>query len=88
MQILLFRRDQFASVLADVRNAVHSVDPGQPVQYVDTMDSIVADSLDPWRFALSVLGGLAALAVILTSVGLFAVLSFLVRERTREPASG
>jgi putative ABC transport system permease protein len=84
MQILLLPRDRSASVLADVRNAVHSVDPGQPVQYVDTMDSIVSDSLAPWRFALSVLGGLAALAVILTSVGLFAVISFLVRERTRE----
>jgi putative ABC transport system permease protein len=84
MQVLLLRRDPSTSVLADVRNAVHSVDPGRPVQYVETMDSIVSDSLDPWRFALSVLGGLAALAVILTSVGLFAVLSFLVRERTRE----
>jgi len=84
MQVLLLPRDQSASVLADLRSAVHSVDPDQPVQYVDTMDSIVRDSLEPWRFGLSVLGGLAALAVILTSVGLFAVLSFLVRERTRE----
>jgi putative ABC transport system permease protein len=84
MQLLLLPRDHSASVLADVRNAVHSVDPGQPVQYVETMDSIVSDSLSPWRFALSVLGGLAALGVILTSIGLFAVLSFLVRERTRE----
>lgn len=84
MQVLLLPRDRSASVLADVRNAVQSVDPGQPVQYVETMDSIVRESLDPWRFALSVLGGLAAVAVILTSVGLFAVLSYLVRERTRE----
>lgn len=84
MQVLLLRRDASASVLADVRNAVHGVDPGQPVEDVETMDSIASESMDPWRFALSVLGGLAALAVILTSVGLFAVLSFLVRERTRE----
>jgi ABC-type antimicrobial peptide transport system permease subunit len=48
------------------------------------MDSIVSDSLGPWRFALSVLGGLAGLAVVLTTVGIFAVLSFLVRERTKE----
>jgi putative ABC transport system permease protein len=84
MQILLLSRDRSASPLTDVRNAVHSVDPGQPVQYVKTMNSIVSDSLAPWRFALSVLGGLASLAVMLTSVGLFAVLSFFVRERTRE----
>jgi len=84
MQVLLLPRDQSASVLADVRNAVYSVDPTQPVQFVDTMDSIVSESLAPWRFALSVIGGLAALAMILTTVGLFAVLSYLVRERTRE----
>lgn len=84
MQVLLLRRDQSASVLGDVRNAVHSVDAGQPVQFVDTMNSIVSDSLAPWRLALWVIGGLAALAMILTSAGLFAVLSFLVRERTRE----
>jgi predicted permease len=84
MQVLLVPRPGVASVLRDVQNAVHSVDPGQPVQYVSTMDSIVNESLDPWRFALWVLGGLAVLAMTLTSVGLFAVLSFLVRQRTKE----
>ena len=84
MQVLLLRRDPSAPVLSDVRNAVHNVDPNQPIGYVSTMDSIVSDSLGPWRFALSVLGGLAGLAVVLTTVGIFAVLSFLVRERTRE----
>ena len=84
MQLLLLPRDRSTSVLADVRDAVHSVDPGQPVRYVTTMDSIVSESLDPWRFALWILGGLAALAILLASVGLFAVLSFLVRQRTRE----
>lgn len=84
MQVLLLRRDPSAPVLSDVRNAVHNVDPNQPIGYVSTMDSIVSDSLGPWRFALSVLGGLAGLAVVLTTVGIFAVLSFLVRERTKE----
>jgi putative ABC transport system permease protein len=84
MQVLLLRRDPYAPVLSDVRNAVQSVDPNQPIGYVSTMDSIASDALGPWRFALSVLGGLAGLAVALTTVGLFAVLSFLVRERTKE----
>ena len=84
MQLLLLRRDRYAPVLSDVRNAVQSVDFNQPVQYVSTMDSIVSDSLGPWRFALSVLGGLAGLAVALTNFELFAVLSLLVRARTKE----
>jgi putative ABC transport system permease protein len=67
-----------------VRRAVQSVDPLQPVQDSQSMESMVRASLDPWRFALSLLGGLAGLAVLLTTVGLFAVVSYLVRERTRE----
>lgn len=84
MQIVLLSRDTSNSALARVRQAVQSVDPEQPVEYVDSMESIVRGTLDPWRFALSLLGGLAGLATILTSVGLFAVVSYLVRERTKE----
>lgn len=39
---------------------------------------------DLWRFALSLLGGLAGLAAALTGFGLFAVIFYLVRERTKE----
>jgi len=84
MQIVLLCREAPGSVLAKVRRAVQSVDPEQPVEGVDSMESIVRDALDPWRFALSLLGGLAGLAIILTGVGLFAVVSYLVRERTKE----
>ena len=48
------------------------------------MDEIVRSALDPWRFALALLTGLAGLATVLTGVGLFAVVSYLVRERTKE----
>ena len=84
MQIVLLSRDTSNSALARIREAVQSVDPEQPVEYVDSMESIVRGALDPWRFALSLLGGLAGLATVLTSVGLFAVVSYLVRERTKE----
>ena len=84
MQIVLLQRDRSASAIADVRRAVQSVDPLQPVQDSQSMESMVRASLDPSRFALSLLGGLAGLAVLLTTVGLFAVVSYLVRERTRE----
>jgi ABC-type antimicrobial peptide transport system permease subunit len=48
------------------------------------MESVVRGELQPWRFALALLGGLAGLAIVLTGVGLFAVVSYLVRERTKE----
>ena len=84
MQIVLLPRDKSNAALATIRRAVQSVDPEQPVEDVDSMESIVRSALDPWRFALSLLGGLAGLAMVLTSVGLFAVISYLVRERTKE----
>ena len=87
MQIVQLSRDTSNSALARVRQAAQSVDPEQPVEYVASMESIVRGALDPWRFALSLLGGLAGLATVLTSVGLFAVVSYLVRERTKELGS-
>ncbi len=84
MQILALPQDPSAPVLKDVQKAVQSADPGQPVGYSQSMNDIVRESFAPWRFALLVLGGLAALGVALTGIGLFAVLSFLVRERTKE----
>jgi predicted permease len=83
MQIVLSSRDR-STVLETVRRAVQSIDPEQPVEEMESMESIVHGALDPWRFALSLLGGLAAVATVLTGVGLFAVGSYLVRERTKE----
>jgi predicted permease len=84
MQIVLLCRDESGSALAKIREAVQSVDPEQPIEGVESMESVVRGTLEPWRFALSLLGGLAAVAIVLTSVGLFAVISYLVRERTKE----
>jgi putative ABC transport system permease protein len=84
MAIVLLSRDRSGSALAKIRQAVQSVDPEQPVEYVDSMESIVREELQPWRFALALVGGLAGLAIVITGVGLFAVVSYLVRERTKE----
>jgi predicted permease len=84
MQIVLRMRDPSGSALPLVKQAVQSVDPDQPVEDIASMKSIVHEALDPWRFAVSLLGGLAGIATVLTGVGLFAVVSYLVRERTRE----
>ncbi len=84
MEIVLLSRDAAGSALPIIRRAVQSVDPEQPVEEIESMESVVRGELQPWRFALALLGGLAGLAILLTAIGLFAVVSYLVRERTKE----
>ena len=83
MAIVLQTR-QSSIPLQQIRQAVQSVDPYQPLDDLESMTAIIHRSLEPWRFALWLLGGLASLAIVLTAIGLFAVLSYLVGERTKE----
>jgi putative ABC transport system permease protein len=84
MTVVMQTTEDAGSALRQLRAVVRSVDPEQPLERVESMGSIVRDSLEPWRFALSLLCGLSGMAVILTILGLFAVMSYLVKERTKE----
>jgi putative ABC transport system permease protein len=72
------------SVLPAVRDAVRRVDPDQPVSKLSTADDALAAAVDKQRFTLIVLDALAAVALGLTVVGVYGVLSFTVARRTRE----
>jgi putative ABC transport system permease protein len=72
------------SVMAAVRREVQAIDPDQPVFTVQTLDQMLAQERWPFR----VFGGLfaifAAIALVLSSVGLYAVMAYSVTLRTQE----
>ena len=71
----------FASV---ARAAVLEIDRDQPVGRIRTMRDVVAASVASRRFTMALVATFAALALTLSLVGLYAVVSHSVAERTRE----
>ena len=63
---------------------MYAVDRSQPVFDVKTMEERVADTLAPQRFQLLLIGGFAAIAMVLAALGVYGVMACLVTRRTRE----
>jgi putative ABC transport system permease protein len=73
-----------ASVTAAVREAIHAVDPDQPVSNVMTMNENLAGVLVTERFNAILMSALAASGLLLAALGLYGVMAYSVSQRTAE----
>jgi len=73
-----------ASVTAAVRQAIHAVDPDQPVSNVMTMNENLAGVLVTERFSAILMSALAASGLLLAALGLYGVMAYSVSQRTAE----
>jgi putative ABC transport system permease protein len=80
----VLRANLSSGIVAEVRRAITEIDPGQRVGSIRPMEEIVAKTTASSRFDAWIFASLAGLALMLTAIGIYGLLSFSVARRTNE----
>jgi ABC-type antimicrobial peptide transport system permease subunit len=84
MTLVLRTAAPLDSLAAGIRDQIHSLDRSVPVTAIIPMQQVVEDTVWLPRLEMTVLAAMACLALVLATVGIYAVVSYVVSGRTQE----